>query len=70
VVIPQDYIVDNGDEIYVFVLEGDIAKKRLIETGGREGNAVLVTNGLNIGDKLIFEGFQTVSDGEKVQVVQ
>lgn len=70
IVIPQDYMVDNGDEIYVFVIEGDIAKKRLIETGGREGNAVLVTSGLNIGDKLIYEGFQTVSDGEKVQVVQ
>jgi RND family efflux transporter MFP subunit len=70
VVIPQDYLVDNGDEKFVFVVEGNIAHKRTIELGGREGNAVLVVNGLNIGDKLIFEGFQTVSDGEKVQVVQ
>ena len=70
VVIPQDYLVDNGDEKFAFVVEGDIARKKTIELGGREGNAVLVVSGLNIGDKLIFEGFQTVSDGEKVQVVQ
>ncbi|RPI16571.1 MAG: efflux RND transporter periplasmic adaptor subunit [Ignavibacteriae bacterium] len=70
IVFPQDYIVDNGSEKYVFVLEGDIAKRRIIETGGREGNAVLITSGLNIGDKLINEGFQSLVDGEKVQVVQ
>ena len=70
VVLPQDYIIDNGEEKYVFVLEGDIAKRRLIEIGGREGNSVLITSGLNIGDKLINEGFQSLADGEKVQVVQ
>jgi RND family efflux transporter MFP subunit len=70
IVIPQDYMIDNGEEKFVFVLEGDVAKKKAIEVGGREGNAVLIVSGLNIGDKLIFEGFQTVSDGEKVQVVQ
>jgi RND family efflux transporter MFP subunit len=70
IVLPQDMIVDNGDEKYVFILEGDIARRREITTGGREGNAVLITSGLNIGDKIISEGFQSVVDGEKVQVVQ
>jgi membrane fusion protein (multidrug efflux system) len=69
VVIPQDLIVDYGDEKYVFVLEGEIAKKRVLEIDGRNGNDVLITKGLNIGDKIIYEGFQTVKDGEKVQVV-
>ncbi len=70
VVLQQDFIIDSGDEKFVFVLEGDIAKKRLIEIGGRKGNTVLIINGLNIGDKLVNEGFQSISDGEKVQVVQ
>jgi RND family efflux transporter MFP subunit len=69
VVIQQDLIVDYGDEKYVFVLEGDVAKKRTLEIGGRNENSVLVTKGLNAGDKLIYEGFQALNDNEKVQVV-
>ncbi|MFI5145220.1 MAG: efflux RND transporter periplasmic adaptor subunit [Ignavibacteria bacterium] len=69
VVIPQDLIVDYGDEKYVFVMEGDLAKKRTLEIGGRSENNVLITKGLNAGDRIIYEGFQSLKDGEKVQVV-
>jgi len=68
VVIPQDMIVDYGDEQFVFVLEGDVAKKRDIKIDGRQENMVHVTSGLNPGDKLITDGYQSVKDNEKVQV--
>jgi len=70
VVIPQDLIVDYGDEQYLFVLEGDVARKRDLKLGGRNGNDVLIESGLNPGDKLIIEGFQSLKEGDKVQVVQ
>ncbi|MBL8015670.1 MAG: efflux RND transporter periplasmic adaptor subunit [Ignavibacteria bacterium] len=70
VVVPQDLIVDYGDVQYVFVLEGDIARKRELKLGGRNGNQVLIESGLNPGDKLITDGFQSLKDGDKVQVVQ
>jgi len=70
IAIPQDYIVDYGDEKYLFVLEDGIAKKRDVVLGGRNGNLVLVRSGLNTGDKLITEGFQSLNDGDKVKVVQ
>lgn len=70
VVINQDLIVDYGDEQYLFVLEGDVARKRVIKLGGRNDNMVLVESGLNPGDKIISEGFQSLKDGDKVQVVQ
>jgi RND family efflux transporter MFP subunit len=69
VVIQQDLIVDYGDEKYVFVLDGDVAKKRVLEIGGRNENNVLITGGLKPGDKIIYEGFQSLSDNLKVQVV-
>ena len=70
IVIQQDNIVDFGDEQYVFVLEGDIAKKKVLKLGSRNGNTVLVDSGLVAGDKLINVGFQTLADGDKVQVGQ
>ncbi|MBE2255915.1 MAG: efflux RND transporter periplasmic adaptor subunit [Ignavibacteria bacterium] len=69
VVLQQDMIVDNGEEKFVFVLEGDVARKRLLEIGGTNGNFAYIRSGLNPGDKLINVGFQYLSDGDKVQVV-
>lgn len=70
VVIQQDLIIDYGEEQYLFVLEGDIAKKRVVKLGGRNENTVLIESGLNPGEILITEGFQAIKDGDKVQVVQ
>lgn len=70
VVIQQDLIVDYGDEQYVFILEGDIARKRVLKLGGRNENMVLIESGLNPGDQLITDGFQSVKDGDKVQIGQ
>ncbi len=70
VVVQQDIVIDYGDEQYVFVLEGDIVKKRVLKLGGRNENMVLIESGLNPGDKLVTDGFQSVKDGDKVQVGQ
>nr|HMS66159.1 efflux RND transporter periplasmic adaptor subunit [Ignavibacteria bacterium] len=69
IVLPQDYIVDFGNEKFVFILENEIAKKKVINVGGRNNNNVLITDGLNKGDKLIIEGYQSVADGDKVLVI-
>lgn len=69
VVLPQDYVIDNGEEKFVFVLEGDIAKKKVVKVGGRSDNKVLIEEGLSIGETLINVGFQGLNDGDKVKVV-
>jgi membrane fusion protein (multidrug efflux system) len=69
VVIGQDQFVDNGEEKYVFVLENDVAKKRVIKIGGLSESKVYIESGLNLGEKLIIEGFRGLEDNEKVQVI-
>jgi membrane fusion protein, multidrug efflux system len=70
VVIPQDLIIDYGEEQFVYVLDGNVAKKRIVKPGDRNQNMVHILNGLNPGEKIITDGFQSVKDGEEVQVVQ
>lgn len=70
IVLQQDLIVDYGDVQYVFILDGDTARKRELKIGGRNDNMVLIESGLNAGDKLITEGFQSLKDGDKVQLVK
>jgi len=50
-------------------MDNDIAKKKTVSLGGRNGNNVMINSGLNEGEKLIIEGFQSVADGDKVQVI-
>ncbi len=69
IILSQDLIVDFGEEKYVFVLENDIAKKRVVTIGGRNGNDILIESGLKPGDKLIYEGYQSLVDGDKVKVI-
>lgn len=68
VVLERDVFVDNGDEQFVFVLDNDVAKKKIITLGGASDNKILVSEGLNIGDKLIYYGFRALVDGDKVKV--
>jgi RND family efflux transporter MFP subunit len=70
VVLSQDLVVDFGEEKYLFILENDVAKKRIITLGARNGNNLLIESGLNPGDKLIFEGYQSLVDGDKVKVIK
>lgn len=70
IVLTQDQFVDNVEEQFVFVLQGDIAKKKKITLGGRNGNNVIITEGIEAGETLITEGYEFVSDGDKVHVVQ
>jgi membrane fusion protein (multidrug efflux system) len=69
IVLPQDLIVDIGSEKFVFVLENDIARKRVVGIGGRKNNDVLISSGLSVGDRLIYEGFQSIVDGDNVVVI-
>ncbi|MFZ1322463.1 MAG: efflux RND transporter periplasmic adaptor subunit [Ignavibacteria bacterium] len=69
VVLPQDLIIDFGNDKFVYVLENGIARKKIITLGGRSNNNVHVISGLNSGDVLISEGYQSVSDGDKVEII-
>ncbi|MBS1517539.1 MAG: efflux RND transporter periplasmic adaptor subunit [Bacteroidetes bacterium] len=69
IVLPQDLIIDFGSEKFVYVLENGAARKRVIQIGGRNNNEVYIISGLNSGDTLISEGFQSVADGDKVEII-
>jgi len=55
---------------YVFVAnEGNAAKKAYIETGMSYMNLTMVTSGLSVGDRVIVNGYNQVSGGSKLEIV-
>ncbi len=59
---------ENGKYVYVITTEKGkkIAKKKIVQVGEIYGNNIEVKGGLNVGDQLITEGFQSLYEGQAV----
>ena len=67
--VPEQALVPEQGDVFVFVLDGDSVEKRLIRTGQRRVGDVQVLQGLADGDLVVTEGTQKLRDGARVQVV-
>jgi membrane fusion protein, multidrug efflux system len=67
--VPEQALVPEQGDVFVFVLEGDTVEKRLIRTGQRRVGDVQVLQGLAAGDQVVTEGTQKLRDGALVTVV-
>ena len=69
VAVPELALVREGDGRYIYTVDKDRKAKRIaVSTGGRDGNLIEVTQGLNPGDKIVTEGVVKLSEGAKVRV--
>jgi len=59
---------ENGKYVYVIGTENGkrIAKKKIVQVGEIYGNNIEVKSGLQVGDQLITEGFQSLYEGQVV----
>jgi membrane fusion protein (multidrug efflux system) len=60
---------DDGNLIIWVVDENNIAKPRIIKASQAFNDMWIVEEGLNEGEKIIYEGFQKIADGAKVSPV-
>lgn len=68
IVIPIDALIKEGDEIFVYIMEGDKASKKKVTTGISDGIRTEIIVGLNPGEQLIIAGQQNLKDGMPVSV--
>ncbi len=70
VVIPRDAILPGERLTYVFVVEGERARKRQITLGPDQGLLVAVRQGLAPGELLVVRGQRALRDGGLVHVAE
>ncbi|MDT0593396.1 efflux RND transporter periplasmic adaptor subunit [Glaciecola petra] len=69
-VVPESALVPQGDEQFVFVVNGENkAIKTLVVVGERKPGWVQITSGLNAGQKVITQGTLRVRDGSPVRLL-
>jgi membrane fusion protein, multidrug efflux system len=71
-ILVSDNIVQlvDRDRYVVYVEKNGIAEERRVTIGGRQGNFVEVTNGLNAGERLIVSGYQKLVNGSPVVITK
>ena len=67
-VAPWTAIVEQGQVQKVFVVDGGVARGRMVTTGARQGANVEILSGLSKGEKLVAPVPAKLADGGKVEV--
>ena len=67
IVVPANAVLINQEGKFVWVVEDGRATRRKITLSGYSGTGVIVSEGLQVGDEVIVEGYQKVSEGTKVK---
>jgi HlyD family secretion protein len=66
-VIPIDALQGDGEESYVYILEGNIAKRMDVEVGITSGDKIEIKKGLQENDKVIVDHIDGITDGMEVR---
>lgn len=67
---PEQAIVPEGSQQYVFVVADGVARKRAVALGRRTPGFVVIESGLDPGEAVITEGTHKARDGAAVEVVE
>jgi membrane fusion protein (multidrug efflux system) len=68
--IPEQALVPEGGQMFVFVVRDGVAEKRKVQIGQRRVGDVQVVDGLAGGDLVVTEGTQKLRDGASVTLQQ
>jgi len=70
IVIPKKIIVSRQRGKTVFVIDQNTAMERVITTGLENPDSVEIIRGLQMNDRVVIEGFETLGNRSKVKIVR
>ena len=69
IIIPNKSVqIAPDNQKFVWIADGNTAKRRFITVGALSNYGIIVENGLTTGDRLIVEGGTKISEGMKVSI--
>ena len=68
-VVPEEALVPEQGDVFVYVVQDGAATKRKVTAGQRTIGSVQVTDGLQAGELVVIEGTQKLRDGAGVTLV-
>jgi RND family efflux transporter MFP subunit len=68
VMVPATALVRDGEQTAVFIVTGDKAQRRAVQTGLTDGTNLEIVSGVKAGDEVIVEGQNGLPDEAKVTI--
>lgn len=65
--VPSGAVIERGQLEFVFVVTNNIAQLRLVRTAKRTGDTVEIVSGVSVGETVVTDGADTLTDGQPVQ---
>lgn len=67
IAVPALSIVREGGDTFVYILNNNVAEKRVVELGRMNGTYQEVMAGLAEGEQIVVSGQHTLEDGQKIE---
>ena len=68
--VPESAVTIQRKAAFVYKVNNNVAKKKIIEIGKRNFGKVSILSGVSDGDKIISEGVSKVRDNSKVKIIK
>ncbi|MBO9712614.1 efflux RND transporter periplasmic adaptor subunit [Sphingomonas sp.] len=66
--VPELAVVGEGDQSFVFIVQGDKVKRTPVRTGLRQNGMVEIVSGLPANARVVTEGVVKIADGQHVRL--
>ena len=68
--VPKGAIKTEGEQTYIFVVQGDVVDRRAVKIGGTDGDRLEVLAGVQSGDRVVVSPPAELTSGAQVTVKQ
>ena len=69
-VLPRKAVVRELKSAHVFVVNDDVAEKRVVEVGLEEDEQLEIVSGIEAGEQIVVAGQGSLKDGSKIKVLE
>jgi membrane fusion protein, multidrug efflux system len=69
-VVPRSAVLADESGTYVFVVENDVTRKVYVKTGIQTDEEVQITEGIEEGQRVVYEGNYELDDGMRVNITE
>ncbi len=67
--LPRGAYLTSGQQLFVYVIEGESARKRDVQFGLLQGNAVQIGRGLELGEQVIISSYDAFRHLDEIQIL-
>jgi hypothetical protein len=68
--LPREIVNSKDRQNFVWVIEGNKAKKKIVKIAQHDGYGAIIQFGLSESDLVVLEGYTILSEGDKVNIIK